>query len=161
MGDEAIGITPTPGGLGRCPSRDLTRWCRTGPLATANASVGHKPMAATAARPLREHAQMLALSAHTGGPFFASKPGSILLNYLSLDMPAAGCLQSIRGGGASPSFCQRHSTDQSLIGKGSTCQADTKIVRQDLQAKIVREGVHSLRGRSDQLGGSDHERKVG
>src|SRR5260370_5698777 len=65
MDDEVIGITPTPGGLGRCPSRDLTRWCRTGPLATANVSVGHKPMAATAARPLREHAQMLALSAHT------------------------------------------------------------------------------------------------
>jgi hypothetical protein len=76
MGDEVIWITPTPRGLSRGPSRDLTRGCRTRPLVSPDAPVRHKPMTADAARPLPEHAQMLASSAaHTGGPFYRASLG--------------------------------------------------------------------------------------
>ena len=48
-------------------------------LATTDAPVGHKLVAADAAWPLREHALMLASSAaRTGGPFLVSDPGSFL-----------------------------------------------------------------------------------
>ena len=79
MRDEVIGITSTPGGLGLCAPRSLTRWGRTGTLATAHAPVGHKPMAADAAGSLREHPQMLAsATGNQGGPLLPSTPGSIL-----------------------------------------------------------------------------------
>jgi len=88
MRDEVVGITTTPGRLCPCAPRDLTRRGRTGTLATANPPAGRKPMAADAARPLREHPQMLASSAgNEGGQFLASNPGSILAS-------AEGCSQT-------------------------------------------------------------------
>lgn len=79
MGDEVVGITTTPGGLRLRAARDLTRRCRTGTLATANAVVRHKPSATDAAGPLREHPRMLASTAENqSGPVLASNPGSIL-----------------------------------------------------------------------------------
>ena len=79
MGGEVIGITPTPGGLGLGAPRDLTGRRPACPLAPTDAPVGHKPMAADATGPLREHPQMLASAAgNQGGPLLASTPGSIL-----------------------------------------------------------------------------------
>ena len=79
MGDEVVGITPTPRSL--CPrtASDLTRRRRTRALATADAAVRHKPPTADAAGPLREHPEMLGSSAgNQRGPLVASITGSIL-----------------------------------------------------------------------------------
>jgi hypothetical protein len=79
MCDEVVGITPTPGRLRPSAPRHLTRRGRTRPLTTTDAPVRHKPPTADAAGTLREHPQMLALSAGAqGGPLLASNPGSIL-----------------------------------------------------------------------------------
>ena len=60
MGGEVIGITPTPGRLRLGAPRDLTGRRRARTLATTDAPVGHEPMTADTAGPLREHPQMLA-----------------------------------------------------------------------------------------------------
>jgi hypothetical protein len=79
MGDEVVGITTTPGGLRLRAARDLTRRGGTRTLATANAVVRHKPSAADATGPLREHPQMLASTAtNQRGLLLSSNPGSIL-----------------------------------------------------------------------------------
>ena len=79
MRGEVVGITPTPRGLRPRPASDLTGRHRTRALATANAAVRHKPPTADAARPLREHPDMLGSSAENqSGPLWASIPGSIL-----------------------------------------------------------------------------------
>jgi hypothetical protein len=77
--DEVIGITTSPGGLRLDAARHLTRRCGTRPLTTTHTAVGHKPVAADAAGPLREHPQMLAsIAGNQRGPLLASNPGSIL-----------------------------------------------------------------------------------
>jgi hypothetical protein len=63
MGDEVVGITPTPRGLRPRAASDLTRRRRARALATADAAVRHKPPTADAAGPLREYPEMLASSA--------------------------------------------------------------------------------------------------
>ena len=65
MGGEVVGITPAPRRLRPRASGDLTGRCGTRALATAHAAVRGKPPTADAARPLREHPEMLAPSAAT------------------------------------------------------------------------------------------------
>jgi len=93
MGDEVVGITPTPRGLRPRPASDLTGQRRTRTLATADAPVRHKPATADAAGTLREHPQMLASSAGTqGGPLLASNPGSILASAEAVIVTGAFCV---------------------------------------------------------------------
>ena len=78
MGDEVVGITPTPRGLRPRAASDLTGQRRTRTLATADTTVRHKPATADTAGTLREHPQMLASSAGTqGGLLLASNPSSV------------------------------------------------------------------------------------
>jgi len=67
MRDEVVGITTTPRGLRARAPCGLTRRRRTRPLPATDAAVGHKPASADATGTLREHPQMLALSAGTQG----------------------------------------------------------------------------------------------
>jgi hypothetical protein len=79
MGDEVVGITPTPRGLRPRAPRNLAGRRRTRALATADAAVRHKPPTADATGPFREHLEMLGASAgNQGGPLLASVPGSFL-----------------------------------------------------------------------------------